>query len=72
MSTFAMCCQYARGWLLLDVTSSVPLDWFFVGIQFDEPGSGEGTAEAANVTSLLRIFKLVKLLRLLRIARLFR
>jgi len=65
--------HYTRTWLLPDLVSSIPYDWFILGIKFTEDGaesvSSEADQEFAQLPQLLRVIKCVKLLRLLRVAR---
>jgi len=59
--------NYATSWLVPDLASSIPFDWFVYGITFyDDP------AETDNSLVLLRVIKCIKLLRLLRVSRLIR
>lgn len=65
-SKFEIAKHYGRTWLVLDLASSIPFDWFFFGITFSE------RSDVSQALLLLRIVKSIKLLRLLRIARLYR
>jgi hyperpolarization activated cyclic nucleotide-gated potassium channel 2 len=68
-----MALTYAKSWLILDLASSVPLDWFLRGgLQFSEPEEATQSTSALDLSVLFRIVKLIKLLRLLRLARLVR
>lgn len=65
--------QYIKTWLLLDLASSIPFDWFIFGISFvTSPAVLKTGAEYTQAVLLLRVIKGIKLLRLLRIARLYR
>jgi hypothetical protein len=52
--------RYARGWLGIDLISSIPFDWLFL-----LSGGGGGGA-----TAYLRLLKAMRLLKLARLARL--
>ena len=60
------------GRFFLDLCSSVPIDWFIVGVLVREDTDAGVGGSAASLTGLLRIFKVLKLLRLLRLARVMR
>ena len=67
--------HYASTWLMPDLLSSIPWDWFFLGIHIAEDPSvavdsdGTDTTEFGRFRQLLRVLKCIKLLRLLRITR---
>merc|ERR1719440_1074604 len=67
--------KYLKGWFLIDLVSTVPIDVIVVWyLSFQQ---GESTVEKDEVRSIklirtVRLFRLLKLMRLLRMSRLFR
>ena len=70
--------HYATSWLFPDLLSSIPWDWFFLGVSIesdptlaavDDAASEEASSELGRFRQLLRVLKCIKLLRLLRITR---
>ncbi|PIK50004.1 hyperpolarization-gated and cyclic nucleotide regulated channel [Apostichopus japonicus] len=59
--------HYAKGWFILDLLSSFPLDYIYFFV------NGENTLDAtAKAFRVLRLAKVISLLRLLRLTRLMR
>lgn len=79
----AIAWRYAKTWLLIDLASSIPLDFVVsltlngchaqtnahVGAQSEDQGSSDGL-DALKLLRALRLAKLLKLLRLFRLSRL--
>ncbi len=65
----AIFCNYARSWLVVDLCSSVPAEWFVQSDLFSRTG---GQGASGQMTGMLRTTKLIKLLRLLRVTRLYK
>lgn len=64
----AIALRYARGWLAVDLASSLP-----IGAVVDAvAGSAGNTPQAAAVATMARVLRLLKLIRLLRLLRLGR
>ena len=61
--------NYVRGWLAIDLVSSLPFDWFVFG--FPLSPSAEDLLDDASLQSS-ELFKLVKMLKLLKLFRLTR
>ncbi len=74
--------NYLRSWFLLDLCSSLPIEWFLFGVRFHNVQPNVSAAEgdghddsgrtATQLASVLKTFKVLKLVRLLRLARLLR
>ena len=70
--------NYAKTWLIIDVSSSVPVDFFMslaidgcTGASATLDGDDESNLKAVKMVRILRLVKLLKLLRLLKLSRLF-
>ena len=83
-SQCAIARRYVQTWFVLDVSSSLPIEWFLIredGWIFRSAIAeatnttlidGGGGRTAAQLASILKTFKILKLLKLLRLARLLR
>jgi CRP-like cAMP-binding protein len=59
--------HYAKGWLAIDILSTIPYDL----ADFVVPSDGGGSPQQLKVLRILKILKLVKLLRMLKGAQVF-
>ncbi|KAI0984507.1 hypothetical protein GJ496_008305 [Pomphorhynchus laevis] len=62
--------HYLKGWFLVDLVSSFPIDYIF--ILLENKGSGYHLARTGRAIKAIRLFRLLSLLRLLRVSRLVR
>ena len=64
--------QYIRSWFLLDLLSSIPLDYIFLVFNRDLDSENFQLLQAGRALRIFRFAKMLSLLRLLRLSRLVR
>ena len=64
--------QYLISWFIIDVISTLPLDYILLAIHENDNTADAKIARASGLFKLFRIGKLLSLLRLLRLSRLIR
>ncbi|CAF1609965.1 unnamed protein product [Rotaria sp. Silwood1] len=63
---------YIKTWFILDLVSSLPVDYFFLLLDTGDNPGGYTIARTGRAIKILRLVKLLSLLRLLRLSRLVR
>ncbi|CAF4439076.1 unnamed protein product [Rotaria sp. Silwood2] len=64
--------NYIKTWFILDLLSSLPVDYFFLLFDTGDHSGGYTIARTGRAIKVLRLVKLLSLLRLLRLSRLVR
>ncbi len=64
--------HYIKTWFIVDLLSSIPVDYFFLLIDTGDHTGGYTIARTGRAIKVLRLVKLLSLLRLLRLSRLVR
>ncbi|CAF1220135.1 unnamed protein product [Rotaria sordida] len=64
--------NYLKTWFILDLLSSLPVDYFFLLFDAGDNIGGYSIARTGRAIKVLRLVKLLSLLRLLRLSRLVR
>ncbi|XP_070550143.1 potassium/sodium hyperpolarization-activated cyclic nucleotide-gated channel 2-like [Ptychodera flava] len=67
LSRQTIACSYLKGWFVLDLLSSFPFDYLYIGFKGDSDYN-----QTALTLRALRLTKVISLLRLLRLSRLLR
>ena len=57
----AIAMKYVRGWFLLDVVSSIPVEFFEVA---SSGGEGEGQLSTVKIVRTLKLFRLIRLMKM--------
>ncbi|ETO30479.1 voltage-gated ion channel superfamily [Reticulomyxa filosa] len=60
--------RYLKGWFIVDVAASFPMDLILVATT----GSSSGSSSGASINRLLRLVRSVKLMRILRMSRIWK
>ncbi|GAA49279.1 potassium/sodium hyperpolarization-activated cyclic nucleotide-gated channel 4, partial [Clonorchis sinensis] len=64
--------EYVRTWFVVDLLSSLPIDYVLLAFRSSEVEGSEQLVQAGRALRILRLAKLLSLLRLLRLSRLVR
>lgn len=64
--------HYVKTWFMIDLLSSLPVDYFFLFLDQGDHSGGYTIARTGRAIKVLRLVKLLSLLRLLRLSRLVR
>ena len=64
--------NYIKTWFIIDLLSSLPIDYLFLFFDQGENSGGYSIARTGRAIKVLRLVKLLSLLRLLRLSRLVR
>jgi hypothetical protein len=64
--------NYIKTWFIVDLLSSLPVDYFFLFLDQGDNTGGYTIARTGRAIKVLRLVKLLSLLRLLRLSRLVR
>jgi hypothetical protein len=64
--------HYIKTWFMVDLLSSLPIDYLFLFIDSGDNTGGYTIARTGRAIKVLRLVKLLSLLRLLRLSRLVR
>lgn len=64
--------NYIKTWFIIDLISSLPIDYLFLFFDQGENSGGYSIARTGRAIKVLRLVKLLSLLRLLRLSRLVR
>ncbi|KAG5264474.1 hypothetical protein AALO_G00254150 [Alosa alosa] len=64
--------RYLRGWFMVDLISSIPVDYFFLVVDLQSRLESSDVYRTARALRIVRFTKILSLLRLLRLSRLIR